>query len=106
AFVCPLRTTLAPCRASTRATAHPMPRVDPVTNATFPLRLKLDSILSKYLLGLGEAAEIDHIVGSQHDVERVFDFGHQPHVSDRIPPLCTAVREALIGRTAVQSECL
>src|SRR5215471_5948843 len=78
----PLITTVAPWRASTRATAQPMPRVDPVMSATLPLRLKMDSILPKNGLGLGETTEIDHVVGGQHDVESVLDFGDQTHVSD------------------------
>src|ERR1700733_738942 len=32
----PLMVTLAPCAASARATARPMPEVEPVTSAVFP----------------------------------------------------------------------
>ena len=43
----PLMVTLAPCAASARAMASPMPEVEPVTSADFPFSMAIpNSLLS------------------------------------------------------------
>src|SRR5205814_5067896 len=96
----------APASASPRAMAKPMPRRQPVTTATLPVRSNRCDTESGFGSGIGCALAVDqdlHFTAAFQRVERLVDLADRYHPGDELVGWDGSLRQEVDGTFDVPS---